>query len=170
MVAIPSLWLPILLFGVFVFVGSSIIHMFLPYQRNDFRKLPDEDGVIDALRPLNVPPGDYVMPHAGGGAELKSDTYRTKLEKSPLAVMTVLPQGSFANMGPQLAQWFAYCLIVAAVVAYVAGRTLVPGADYLAVFRLSGTVAFACYAVALPKRSIWYRQNSGRRCVRCSTA
>ena len=53
MVTLPSLWLPILLSGVLVFVGSSVIHMFLRYHRNDFRQLPDEDAVMDALRPLS---------------------------------------------------------------------------------------------------------------------
>ena len=65
MVSIPSLWLPVLLSGILVFVGSSVIHMFLSYHNNDFARLPDEDGAMDALRPFDIPPGDYVMPFAG---------------------------------------------------------------------------------------------------------
>jgi hypothetical protein len=33
---------------------------------------------------------------------------------------------------------------------------LEPGADYLMVFRVTGTVAFAAYAMALMQQSIWY--------------
>ena len=44
MVSIFSLWLPILLSGVMVFILSSIIHMVLGYHRNDFKGLPDEAG------------------------------------------------------------------------------------------------------------------------------
>ena len=79
----------------------------------------------------------------------------------PVAVMTVFGPGDFFNMGPQLAQWFAYSLVVAAFAAYVATRTLTVGADYLEVFRIVGTVAFACYAMALPQRSIWWKQGWG---------
>ncbi len=36
MVALQALWLPILLSAVIVFVGSSIIHMALPWHKNDY--------------------------------------------------------------------------------------------------------------------------------------
>jgi hypothetical protein len=65
----------------------------------------------------------------------------------------------FFNMGSQLVQWFAYSLLVGIVAAYVAGRTLAAGAEYLAVFRLTGTVAFASYAMALMQQSIWYQKS-----------
>jgi len=42
--------LPILLSAVIVFVASSILHMVLPYHKSDYRKLPEEDRVLDALR------------------------------------------------------------------------------------------------------------------------
>lgn len=159
MISIPSLWLPILLSGVFVFVASSIIHMLLPYHKSDFKKVPKEDEAMDALRPLDIPPGDYVMPYAGSMDAMKSDEYRAKADKGPVAFFTVLAPGALFNMGPQLAQWFVYTLVVGVFAAYVGGRTLSAGAEYLEVFRLTGTIAFACYAMALPQRSIWYKQN-----------
>jgi hypothetical protein len=36
---------------------------------------------------------------------------------------------------------------------------ITPGSEYLEVFRLTGTVAFACYSMALMQRSIWYFAN-----------
>ena len=62
---ILSLVIPIFVSAAIVFVVSSIIHMLLPFHRNDFRKLPKEDEVMDALRGFNVPPGDYAVPCAG---------------------------------------------------------------------------------------------------------
>ena len=50
MVSIVSLWLPILLSAVAVFLISSIIHMVLQYHKNDFVKLPSEEPVMDDLR------------------------------------------------------------------------------------------------------------------------
>ena len=161
MIPIPSLWLPIVLAAVLVFVASSVIHMFFTYHKNDFRQVPGEDAAMDALRPLNIPPGDYVLPYAESTEVMKSDEYKAKVEKGPVAFFTILEPGALFNMGPQLAQWFAYCLVVAAVTAYVGGRMLAPGAEYLSVFRLTGTVAFACFALALPQRSIWYKQGWG---------
>lgn len=159
MVSILSLWLPILLGAVLVFVSSSIIHMFLSFHKNDFRKVPDEDGAMDALRTINIEPGDYVLPYAGSMEIMNSDDFKAKVEKGPVLFFTVLKPGAMFDMGPQLVQWFVYSLIVGMVAAYVGGRTLGPGAEYLDVFRLTGTVAFACFAMALPQRSIWYRQN-----------
>ena len=157
-VSITTLWLPILVGGVLVFVVSSIIHMFLPYHRNDFWKVPGEDGVLEALRPFDIPPGDYVLPYSGGPEAMRSEEFKAKVEKGPNAILTVLPAGGMLGMGPQLVQWFAYTLLVGIVSAYLGGRMLGAGANYLDVFRVTGTVAFASYAMALMQGSIWYRR------------
>ena len=68
MVALTSLWLPVLLAAVLVFVASSIIHMVLGYHNGDYGKLPKEDEIIAGLRPVGIPPGDYFLPWAGGAA------------------------------------------------------------------------------------------------------
>ena len=65
MVAVISLWLPILVAAAIVFVVSSIIHMVLPYHRSDFAKVPSEDEVMESLRNYDLKPGDYVIPCAG---------------------------------------------------------------------------------------------------------
>lgn len=159
MIPILSLWLPIVLAAVLVFVASSVIHMLLGYHKTDFRKLPVEDQVQDALAPFSIPPGDYVMPHAESSEEMKSEEYKSKVERGPVAFITVVDGRSMFNMGPQFIQWFVYLLVVGIFTAYVAGRTLPAGAEYLSVFRLTGTVAFACYALALPQRAIWYKMS-----------
>ena len=71
MVPVLSLGVPIVVSAGIVFVASSIIHMVLPYHRNDLRKLPKEDEVMAALRRFNIPPGDYAVPHAGSPAGMK---------------------------------------------------------------------------------------------------
>jgi hypothetical protein len=158
MVPILSLWAPILLAAVLVFVASSVIHMFLGYHANDFGKVPDEDGVMDALGAFDIPPGDYVLPHAGSTEVMNSDEYKAKVEKGPVAFFTRLPKEAMTNMGPSLLQWFVYCLVVGTIAAYLGGRMLGPGAPYLSVFQVTGTTAFCAFALALPQRSIWYKQ------------
>ena len=86
MVALPTLWLAIVLAAFLVFAASSVIHMFLPYHRSDFAPVPSEDGVMEALRRFDIPPGDYVLPHAGGDPEvMKSDARR--LVRTPRDLM-----------------------------------------------------------------------------------
>lgn len=46
-------------------------------------------------------------------------------------------------MSKYLAMWFAYCLLVGVIVAYLTGRTLSAGEHYLAVFRIAGTSLFS---------------------------
>ncbi len=158
MVSILSLWAPILLAAVLVFVVSSIIHMFLTYHNSDHSEVGDEDGVMDALRGFNIPPGDYALPYAEGMEGLKSDAFREKVNKGPVAFFTVLPSGGMFNMRKSLTQWFLYSILVGVIAAYLGGRMLDPGEDYLSVFRVTGTVAFCCYALAHPQRSIWFHQ------------
>jgi len=154
-VAVTSLWLPILVSAVIVFVASSLIHMFIGWHKNDFPQLPGEDRVIDSLRPLAIPRGDYLVPRPSGRQDLRSPAFLEKLNKGPVLVMTVLPNGP-VPMGRNLVQWFIYSVIVGVFCAYVAGHALGPGADYLRVFQIAGTVAFVGYALALWQMSIWY--------------
>lgn len=157
-IPVTTLWLPIVVGGGIVFVVSSIIHMLLPYHGSDFWKVPGQDAVMDALRPFDVPPGDYVLPHAAGPEEMRSDAFQEKIAKGPTWFITVIDPRTFTNMVPQLVQWFAYALLVGAVSGYLGGRVLGPGADFLSVLRVTGTVAFASYSMALMQNSIWYKQ------------
>jgi len=161
MVGIFALWLPILLGAVAVFITSSVLHMALPHHKTDHKKVPDEDGVMNALRPFAIPPGDYAMPNtAGDHAAMKTEAFKQKLDAGPLVVMTVMPRGSFSDMmGKTLVVWFLFCLLVSFVVAYAAELALEPGADYMRVFRFVGTVAFGFYALGGWPQSIWYKSS-----------
>ncbi len=157
MVPMMSLWIPILLSAVIVFVASSIIHMALRYHDSDFAKVPAEDDVMDALRRFNIPPGEYVIPRSGSSREMGTPEFIEKLKKGPVAFMTVM-ENAPPSMGKSLALWFVYCIVVGIFAAYITGRALGPGADYLAVFRFAGSTAFVGYAVALWQNSIWYKR------------
>jgi hypothetical protein len=158
MVPLTSLWLPILLSAVIVFVASSVIHMVLGYHKNDLLALPKEDEVMAALRPFNIPPGDYGMPKPASMKDMGSPAFIEKMKRGPAVFMTVLRPGPFET-GAQLAQWFVYSVVISVFSSYVASRAVGPGADYLMVFRFVGTTAFMGYAMALPQFSIWYRRN-----------
>jgi len=160
MVPIPSLLIPILLAAVLVFVVSSLIHMVFGYHRKDFRPVPKEVEVQGALRGFAIAPGDYLLPCPSGPQGMKSPEFVERRAKGPVAIVTVLPSGE-VSMGKSLALWFLYSVIVGVFAAYVAGRALGPGADYLAVFRFAGATAFAGYSLALMQNSIWFGRSWG---------
>src|SRR5574340_1152165 len=118
MTGLSSLWLPILLSSVLVFVVSSIIHMALPWHKNEYPKVPDEDKVMDALRPFAIPPGDYMMPRAATAQEMRAPEFAEKLKKGPVMVFTVIPNGP-VSMGKSLILWFVYSVVVGFFAAYI---------------------------------------------------
>lgn len=157
MVPVTSLLLPIVVSALIVFLASSLMHMVLTYHRNDWRGVPQEDAVMHALRPFNIPPGDYMLPHGGGPEAMKNPAFLDKMKAGPVVIMTVLPNGA-TSMGQSLALWFLFSILVGVFVAYLTGRALPPGADYREVFRFAGTIAFAGYSLALLEFSIWYKR------------
>ena len=83
MIGMHTLWLPILLSSVLVFVMSSLIHMASPWHKSDYPKVPNEDRVREALRPLAIPPGDYMIPRVSSRQELRSPEFAEKLKQGP---------------------------------------------------------------------------------------
>jgi nucleoside recognition membrane protein YjiH len=160
MVPLTALWLPILLSAVIVFVASSIIHMLLPIHKGDYRKLPDEDKVEDALRAAGVTPGPVYFFPFHTMKDMKSPEIQEKFKRGPVGLLTVRPSGMPA-MGKFLGQWFFYCIVVSFFTAYLTGRTRTPGTEYLEVFRVAGTVAFMGYGGAQAQQSIWGGQTWG---------
>src|SRR6266516_7593161 len=145
MTGLLALWLPILLSAVLVFVVSSLIHMASPWHKGDYPKLSSEDRVMDALRPLAIPPGDYMMPRPSSSQEMRSPEFTDKMTKGPIIVMTVMPNGPM-SMGTSLVLWFAYSLVIGVFAAYVTSRALPPGAACARIVQLAGTTAFLGYA------------------------
>ncbi|HEY2341115.1 MAG TPA: hypothetical protein VGH75_11340 [Steroidobacteraceae bacterium] len=158
MISIASLWLPILVSAVIVFVASSVIHMGPFWHRGDFASMPRESEVLGALRPLAIPPGDYFIPRASGMQEMRSAEFKDKMRQGPVAVLTVMPNGML-SMRRSLVQWFVFLVVVSIFCAYIAGRTLPGGTPYLRVFQIVGATAFIGYALALCELSIWYRRS-----------
>src|SRR5215471_14036606 len=91
MVPIPALWLPILLSAVIVFLASSILHMVLSLHKTDYRRLPDEEKVMDALRTAGVTPGRvYYFPFATM-KQMKAPETVEKFKRGPVGLLTIFP-------------------------------------------------------------------------------
>jgi hypothetical protein len=150
---LSALWLPIVLSAVIVFVASSIMHMLLPYHRSDYKKLPDEDKVLPALRTAGLTRGLYVFPFCTH-KEMKTPEAIAKYNQGPVGMMTVFPSGT-PFIPKFLGQWIAYCLVISFFVAYLTAHTVASGSNYLQVFRVVGTAAFLAYGLGVMSNGIW---------------
>ena len=153
-VSLGALWLPIVLSAVLVFVASSIIHMVLGYHQRDYTPLPNEDAVRAAIRSGNPPPKQYIFPYCANPKEMSSPEMQRKYIEGPVGVLNLRPAGA-PGMGPSLAQWFVFTLVVSFFVAYVACHALPTGAPYLKVFQVVGAVGFLAYGAGQLPAAIW---------------
>jgi hypothetical protein len=152
MIAITSLWLPIVLSAALVWIASALVWTVLPHRRKEFRGLPDEEAARNALR---AAPGEYSIPYAADASAMKDPEHRRKMEEGPVAYVRVVPSGG-PSMGRPMALSFLYYLVIGVVVAYLTSRTLDPGAHYLSVFRVAGAVAWTAHFFAAVPDSIWF--------------
>lgn len=151
---LADLWLPIVLSSVIVFFVSSLLHMVLPLHRGDFKKMPNEDKVLAALREHGVVPGQYMFPCPSSMKEMATPEMKARYERGPVGTMIVKPNG-VPTIGRSLLQWFVYTLVVGVLIAYLASFTLAHGLAYGAVFRFVSTAAFLAYSIYAVQESIW---------------
>lgn len=156
MVPLSALWLSIVLSAVIVFVASAIMHMALTYHRSNYKRLPDEEKILDTLHAAGLQRGLYMFPFCTM-KEMKSPAAMEKYKRGPVGSLTVLPLGPPA-MPKYLGLWFGYCLLVGFFVAYLTGHTVPVGAHYLAVYRVAGTTAFLAYGLGVLPNAVWKGQ------------
>jgi hypothetical protein len=156
MTTLAALWLPILLSAVFVFLASSVIHMALQIHKADYKRLPNEEAALDALRKAGVSPGQFMFPCPASGKmkDCGSPEMVAKFQQGPVGTL-VMRQNGMPTLGPALGQWFAFCLVVSVFVAYLTGLALAPGAAGMQVFRIAGAAAMLGHASTSVCDSIW---------------
>ena len=157
MTSLTSLWLPILLSAVAVFVVSSIVHMALPHHRNDFARLPGEDEVMRALAQGGPAPATYMFPFAGSMAAMKDPAWVEKRTRGPSGILTIVPAG-MPVMAKNLVAWFIYSIVISLFAAYIASRALLPGAPSGEVMRFTAATTFFCYGVGMAHESVWFNR------------
>lgn len=155
MVSLMSLWMPIVVSTVALFVMSFLVWAVLPHHRSDFKGMPDEEATRRVLDQQDLNRGVYHVPHVTSQAEMRDPEVVRKFEEGPRAFVTVLPTG-MPGMGPQMVQQILFFLLTLVAVAYVAGRTIGPGADDVLVFRMVATTAWLAYGAAAVPEAVWF--------------
>jgi hypothetical protein len=151
-----ALLLPIVVSAVAVFVLSLLIHM-TPWHKSDYLRLPDEDGVMKALRPFNIPPERLYGAASESGDYMKVAGIRRQARCGPVMVVTVVPSGPW-NVAMIMGTWFLFAVVVSASMAAVVGTFMPPGGDPHAVFHHVAVIAFLTYAMGAAPMSIWYQR------------
>ena len=155
MVTTASLILPVLLSAALVWVASALIWTVLPWHKKDFAALPDEAGTVAGLAAQDLAPGQYTFPHVASQEAMKEERVRKAFEEGAAGFITILPRG-IPNMGRSMALSAVFNVAVGVLVAYVACLTLAPGADYMAVFRVTSVAAWLAYGVGTVQDGIWF--------------
>ncbi len=152
---LSELWIPILVSGGMCFVWATLAWVILPYHQTEWKRLPTEHDVLEALRKNIPPPGLYSFPFARGTDRTRADI-RAALEKGPVGYVAITTAGR-VDMSRMVVQSIIYYLLVSTLVAYVAWNAgLKLGAPYLSVFRMVGIVTTMAYVLGSVPESIWF--------------
>ncbi len=149
-----QIFLPALVSAVAVFFASFVIHMVLKLHHADYKKLPNEDEVREAIRRSGVGPGQYTMPNCTDAKQQADPAMMKKFEEGPNGVLYIGPKGA-VRLGPFLGKWVVYTLVLGPVVGYLARAVLPAGSGFSDVLQVVGTAAWLGYSFQSPSDSIW---------------
>jgi len=154
-VGLLALWLPILVSTILVFVTSFLLYMVLPHHRTDFDRIEDEERFSAELQSHGLKKGQYIFPYFASPIDAKDPDYQERVRRGPIGILTV-GANQLSPSAVQLMSQFVYFIALNTVVAYIAGQTLPPGAEYMTVYQLVGATALIAYAGAHFAYPIWY--------------
>ncbi len=160
---LASLWLPILVSPAAVWIAGAVVWMALPHHKNDFGKLPDEEGFRGYITSAGIPPGNYGFPEFCSHAEANSPEGRKKMESGPMGTLSVWGPMS---MGRNMLLTFLVNLAVSVLIGYVGAAAIPPGASFGHVMQVLGTVGVLAYSFAFLPNGIWF-QHSPRAMAMC---
>jgi hypothetical protein len=155
MVFLKELWMPILVSAVAVFMVSAAMWMAMPHHKTEYKRIPSEPDVLDALRKDQPPAGMYRFPFHSM-QEMERPDVKAALAKGPIGFVTIAKPGS-RGMGPMLVQSFLFYIIVSTFVAYIAWHAgLGLDATKASIVRLVGTITLMTYGFGVAQESIWF--------------
>lgn len=157
-----ELWLPILLAGLATHVISTICWTALPHHKPEWNRLPVEDEFIGLLETGNVPPNQYIVPHAAHGQQAGSEEYLTKAARcSAMVVVWEAP----LRMGPAILKTLIYFFAAAFCIGYLASLGVPRGAEFGRVLQFVTTAALLTHCFAHFPHVFWFRRRIGLELV-----
>lgn len=154
---IGQLWQPILLSTALVFIVSALVWTVLPHHQKEWKGLPGEQGVRDAIKAAGFGAGIYMFPWADEKAR-RTPEHMAKVAEGPSGMVTLFAPGPM-DMKAMMAKSIVGNLIVSFFTAYVAHHAFVSWPappSYLKVFQVVGTVGFMTYGLGAWGDMVWF--------------
>lgn len=153
--SLMQLLIPVVVGGLLAWIASGIIHMLIKYHNADYKQLSNEEEITGAISKGSPATGFYSFPFCVDMAEMKNEAVQQKFARGPVGFLTILPNG-MPQMGKLMGQQIAYFIAGCLLIAYCASLVLMPGAQYMTVFRFVSSVGFLTFGWAVIPYSIWY--------------
>lgn len=163
-----QLWLPILVCSVVLFICSFLVWAVLPHHKDDWAKLPNEDGVREYLKGQNLPTGAYLFPKMG--KECHSPEGQAKWKAAPAGELRIWKD---ASMAKNMIGTYIVFLIASLLTAYVAwhihsgftGHNVASPmhGEFADRFQIVGTIGILTYCFSFIPNMIWFQ--AGKRAM-----
>ena len=149
-----SLWLPIVATTLGTHIASTIAWIVSPHHKPDVQKFPAEDALNQLIREHNVGPGAYMFPGVDY-EDMKNPETVARYEAGPYGMVVVWNR---PDMGKNIALTLTFFFISAVFIGYVSSLALEPGAPFLKVFQVAGTVGIMAFCFGAIPNDIWFRR------------
>lgn len=170
---LTSLWLPIVVSGVLVWIASAVAWMAIGHHKKDRGAIPGgrEQEFMDAITRMGIGPGNYGFPdfcqHDKLPREERMKAVKVLYDRQPQGLLRVWAP---TNMGLNMALTFVFYLVTSAVIGYL-GWAALPhgspgatagadggGATFGQVFRVLGTAGILAYCFASFPGDLWFQK------------
>ena len=124
----------------------------------DMKKLEKEDEVMEAIRSLNIPAGNYMFPYTATKQEQMSEAHQEKYKQGPRGLLNIW---DMPNMGLNMGYTVVFFLITSAIIGYVTYAACPPdGANttFWNVFRIAGTIGVLTHGSSGILNGIWFKR------------
>lgn len=155
MISIMSLWAPILLSSVLVFVAAGLLWTALPVHRLDWRPIPGQERLFEAIRAIGLGRGQYAFPHMLTPEGAKNPDVMKQMEEGPVGFL-VLKEPGPPNMTKQLGLYLVFVLVVTYMIAYLVSVSMPRGAPFVDVMRAVTTATVLAHGAAEVPGAIWF--------------
>ncbi len=153
---LKELWGPIVLSAIACSIIALLAWPVLSHHHAEWKRLPTEPDVLDALRKDPPPPGLYRFPYAMNHEMERADV-KLAFARGPVGFITIADRHrpSIPKMVAGMGGYFLSISFVVGYVAWAAAPTPKLGAPQTLVAQITFTVALLAYAAAGIPECVW---------------
>ena len=150
-----DLLVPIAATGFANHIMSMVAWMALPHHKQEWQQLPIEEEFFELIEHKNVPPGQYLFPHAASPEVMNSEEYQNKIKRvRGTLLLWERPPHMLASIGMTL----TFFLVTAFVIGYLASLALEPGAEFMKVFQFVTTAGLLAHCAGVFPGVFWFKR------------